>query len=355
MSDLQTNANEVTAELNRYEPYKNETEQVLFRTKMIFRANRLQWILWAACYMLLVHASSDLLIFAARDLPYVVILCLDYFMQLLIPLLFLCLFGWLARLVGGENFAVKGILDPFRWVKAGSLGRFLMIVFTVVLAYFVRGVFAGRIPALVVSIIQPDLQLFTGESQVFSMLMLQQLFTGESPVFAMWMQYPLLNLPVLIMLQWAVDFFCIHAAITRGQAARGAIHSYGVFGKFFRVQIRLAAKFLLIPYVLYFATYTYAPNFLGYAMHTLIYHFFMPCAFLGFGFVYYPQSAIARTLILIQQPRVRLEPAEPADFHEIDDAYRQSLNEDDREDEEDSPADDSGNENGGPGQDSSAQ
>lgn len=81
----------------------------------------------------------------------------------------------------------------------------------------------------------------------------------------------------------------------------------------------------------------------------------MPCAFLGFGFVYYPQSAIARSLILNKQPRVQLVPAEPVDFHEIDDAYRQSLKEVDWEDEEDSQADDLGKENGTPGQDSSAQ
>lgn len=81
----------------------------------------------------------------------------------------------------------------------------------------------------------------------------------------------------------------------------------------------------------------------------------MPCAFQGFGFVYYTQSAIARSLILNKQPRVQLVPAEPVDFHEIDDAYRQSLKEVDWEDEEDSQADDLGNENGTPGQDSSAQ
>ena len=337
MSELKINANEDAAKLRGYEPYKSETEQVLFRAKAIFRASRLQCILWAACYMLLVFASPDWLLMVAWGLSDIVILSLGYFMQLLIPLLFLCLFGWLARLIEGESFAVGGFLDPFRWIKTRSAGRALTIVFTVAMAYLVRDVFANKIPALVAFILRP-VEFFYGKSPAIPFLTLVQLFSGEYSAIPMWIQFPL-NLPVIIMLQWGVDFFFIHAAITRGQAARGVIHSYGIFKKIFRVEVHLAGKFLLITYVVFFAAYLFARNLLSPAAQMLVYQLFMPCVFLGFGFVYFPRSAIARFLILMQQPRVQLVPAEPGDFHEIDDAYRQSLNED-RDDEEDGTNDD---------------
>jgi hypothetical protein len=260
--------------------------------------------------MLVVNGSSDLHWATAwRKVSNGGIVYLDYARQLVVPILLICLYGWLNWLITGQAVAIKGLLDPFRWIKSQSLARFLGIVLTVIAAFYARDVFRGQIPTHLISIIKPD-------------ELIKPLDAGSSGS-GIWAMNPIFYLPVYLVLQWVVDIYCIHAVQTKGRGAKGVIYTTGVLIKIIQIEARLV-WFLVFPYVLYYFTFTFAQSIYGYNAYGW-YFYLMQYTFMGFGIVYYPISAIAHSLIIMRQPLVQLSPAEPVDFDDIDKRFMRKL------------------------------
>ncbi len=309
MSEPVISAASAAEQVNHHAPYKNETRKVLYQAGAIFRAHWLQCILWAVFYIVAIQ-DWLLLAYYAFYLPGWLVGVLQYGTMFVMPLLLYCLYGWLHRIIAGDGLAIKGLFDPFRWVKSQSFGRFLGICLTLFAAFYVRDMLKYQIPNQVIAIFEP-LHLIT-------------FFTPDPFAPKYWLQIPLLNIPILLLLQWAVDFYCIHAVQGKGRGVRGVKHTAGIFKKVLRVEAHLALRFLLIPYVLYYLTLSLAIQLIGETAF-LLYYFLMQYAFMGFGLVYFPISAIARSLILMRQPNIQLSSAENVDFPDIDARYVQKL------------------------------
>jgi len=82
------------------------------------------------------------------------------------------------------------------------------------------------------------------------------------------------------------------------------ISGRGMIRKILLAEVQLMAKYFWAPFLLYYLTYPYLDGQVSSTFYELIYVFVMPYALLGFGLWYFPQSAIVRSLILMQQPRL---------------------------------------------------
>ena len=311
-----------------YAPYQSETEQVICRARVIFKTHRLACVLWTACYMLLVYGYD----IWRSVFPSPLVWTYENWIYLAVVPLLLCLYGWLHRIIRGESRAVNGLFDPFRWIVSRSVWRFLLLALTVAAAAYAHKVFMNFLEAAVYAYVAPAINSAT-----------KFMFGIDYGSQILWVLFPLVYIPGMLLMQWIVDFFCIHAVQTDGKRAWGIIFPFGpIYKKTIRHQARLMRKTLWIPYLFYYLTFLAAKQVLPPKVLNIIYYDLMFFAFLGFGFVYYPLSAIARSLLVMQQPRVAPAPAEPMDCTLIDEAYQKELAArrlKDEEDEDENEAD----------------
>ncbi len=280
------------------EPYDIDREQIIFRARAIFQKNRRQLLLWAVVYMLLLYGllAVSLVVSSAA-----VKLAISLIRLALMPCL-MGMYAWLHRILHGKDRAITGLLDPFRWIKTRSIGRFFLLVIVVIGVSYIQMFFLNA----AIRFITPD----AAESY------------NQPALNAFWLFVPVIPVPVYLMLQWAMDFYCIHAVQTEGRKAWGIIgyHS-AIFGDTVRIEARLMARILWLPYAVYYAICILAMFITSLAAVIPILALWMSFTFLGFGLVYYPVSAIARFLLIMQQPRKIPVPEESIDFHEMDAAY----------------------------------
>ena len=328
-----------------FQPYKSQAQQTLQRTKQIFKTHPLQSLLWAACYLLMVNAFLWFPIIQSLLYRSFVADWLPYAQYTLVPLILLCSYAWLTHMLHGDDPAIKGFIDPFRWIKAQSPGRFLWIVFIAAAALYCRDMIINELAGLFVYIARLDTytQSLMSASGTIPFLDLVDLMVPRS-YLELFMKYPLVYVPVFLLLQWVVDFFCIHATQTQGQGVGGVIHSFGIVKKILLTEIRLVVKFQLIPYALLSGALMIVGRFFSGDDHLVIYILAIQGIMLIFSLVYAAQSGIARSLIMMRQPRVQLVPSEPVNFHEIDEQFRREMEEESGEEErlenkEDGPVD----------------
>ncbi len=304
-----------------FAPYKNASRQAYMRAKGIIRAHIVQCLLWAACYMLVIFATviSPLYIYLSP------ILWPRYFYwgkYALLPPLLLCLYGWLRWLMAGQRFAAKGFLDPFRWIKQRSLGKFLLIVLAGAAVLYSRDRIIDELSLLYGALALPEMYQNS-----------MTLFWNAPSFLEAWIGQPLAFLPVFLPLTWTADFFFIHAAFSKGEGPAGVFHSAGLFKKILLAELRLAGPLLALPAAVFFGLTTALRLVPGIQAYTFVYNLTMLLVLLGFNLVYYARSAIARSLLILGQPRVEYVPAapEPAILSEIDGVYRRERAEEARE------------------------
>lgn len=302
-------------------PYKSASRQAYMRAKGIFRAHIVQCLLWAACYMLVIFTTviSSLYIYLSP------ILWSRYFYwgkYALLPLLLLGLYGWLRRLIAGQRFAVKGFLDPFRWIKQRSLGKFLLIVFAAAVVLYSRDRIIDELSLLYGAVALPEMYQNSMSH-----------FLNAPSFLQAWIRNPPAFLPVFLLLTWTADFFFIHAAFSKGEGLAGVFHSAGLFKKTLLAELRLAGLLLVLFPAVFFGLTNVLPLIPGIQAYALLYVLAVMLVSLGFTLVYYARSAIARSLLVLGQPRVEYVPAAPAPaiLSEIDGAYRREQAEEDAE------------------------
>ncbi len=320
MSENGASGTEARAE-SAFAPYKSASRQAYMRAKGIFRAHIVQCLLWAACYMLVIFTTvaSWLYRFDSR------IFLSKYFYwgkYVFLPLLLLCLYGWLRRLIAGQRFAFKGFLDPFRWIRQRSLGKFLLIVFAAVVAFYSRDQIISELSPVYGAVALPD------RYQSSEMLLWNSPFILQT-----WIGNPLAFFPVFLPLTWMMDFFFIHAAFSMGEGLAGVFHSAGLFKKTLLAELRLAGLLLVLFPAVFFGLTNVLPLIPGIQAYALLYVLAVMLVSLGFILVYYARSAIARSLLVLGQPRAERVPAAPAPaiLSEIDGAYRREQAEEDAE------------------------
>ena len=121
--DTQLAMGENTAEASPFAPYAHEKEQLRYRANMIFWANMGQCLLWSLCFILLFLLAEYLPIAAMGQDIYFLQVAAQYVPYLLVPLLFYGLYGWMQRIVLGEDKAICGFAAPFRWMGEMPFGR----------------------------------------------------------------------------------------------------------------------------------------------------------------------------------------------------------------------------------------
>ncbi len=288
-------------------PYDIDRRLVIYRARAIYRKNRGQLVAWAAIYMLLSYWQ----ILSALFFPSQAAMEAVYLIRLALMPLLLGMYAWLHNIIHSKERAHTGFLEPLRWIKTRSPGRFALLVLVVVGAAHLQYSLTTTVYMYLLSqIILPAEPFF------------RSAFTGNYLVTAVALLTPFLYGPVYLFLQWIVDYYCIHAVQTGGRKAFGIIDSFfPILGDILRIEARLITRILWIPAVLYCAFTALAVNVKGLDSLVLGFSHLMNITFLGFGFVYYPVSALSRSLLILEHPRKTPLPEEPVDFQEIDVGY----------------------------------
>ncbi len=276
----------------------------------IFRPHFFQYLLWGVCYLPAAYALLLVPILRVRLLPSPLAQALPYAECVLVPVLLLMLYGWLNRLMAGQRAAYKGLLDPFRWIKTRSPGRFALILLLGMAAYACRSTVLGQLGQPLYYASQPGLT-------DLSFLALANYFAVPT-MNDLWAQYPLLYGAAFLLLTWAMEFLFIHAVKTAGRGVLGTVHTYGVGPRILLAEARLAGLFLVLPGLLAFAV-SMIPGLSPQAITAI---WLAPLILLP---VYHARSAITRSLLIMGQPEVALTPPapEPPAYGELDAATRQ--------------------------------
>ncbi len=303
---------ESAADTSPFAPYAREREQLRYRANMIFRANMGQCLLWSLCLILLFLMAEYLPIAAMGQDIFLLQVAAQYAPYLLVPLLFYGLYGWMQRIVLGEDKAICGFAAPFRWMGEMPLRRNAALVLGLAAIYWGGSVLIKNI-----------LQIIS--NQLYSLMQTgAKWLTGTDVSIAAFGQILLYDIPVFLMTMILLGFFLTHAVYERGRRAFGLVSFRGMLGKTLRAEAGLMAKYLLLPYVLFFLILPFlqtAPQFLDDKLFALV----MTYTYLPFGLVYYPLSAITRFLIVMRQPEVALGGPDTAgyDFSRTDMAYQE--------------------------------
>ena len=282
------------------EPYDINRERIILQARAILQDNQKKFFVWAAVYMLLLYGPSiaALTVQPMMEGPGLILL-----RAALMPAL-IGMYGWLRDILYKKEYACRGLLKPFRWIKTRSAARFAGLVAAVAGAAYLLMSIANGIVRLVATRVLLSMPV-------------------SSVTYVSWFLVPVLSVPTWLLFQWMVEFYCIHAVQTDGRKAFGIIGTQSaIFGDTVRIQARLMARTLWIPYALYFSFAALTVPFQELAAWMPFLAAFMAFAFLGFGFYYYPLSAIARYLLILEQPRNILVPEEePLDFSQADALY----------------------------------
>ena len=288
-------------------PGGTDLELLLYRARAIYCNNRGQLTVWAALYMLLLFGPVAAGMFAWA--PGGKLAC--GIARLMLAPLLMGMYAWLHGIISGSERAHAAFFHPIRWVKTRSLWRFLTLAAAVAAATYIQMRFVTAADRLLVSGLGVPLNEIA-----------RQVFGRENLADTAFLLIPLFDVPVFLIMQWVVDFYCIHAVQTDGQRAWGLIGSRSaIMGGTARLEARLMRRALWVPYAVYYGAYILSQILAGPAEVFSILACLMFFTFLGFGLSYYPQSAIARSLMMLNQPRLVLVPAEPVDFREIDEKY----------------------------------
>jgi len=300
-------------------------KQVLAMTRELFKRHILQSIVWALCYLVVINAfglSSNLryVSFNGQDSGWIY-----YGVFVLVPPLLLLLFGWLRRIILGKG-AVAFAQGSFRFIKIRPVKHYLLLCLGVTAAYICRDVILERFAAAVGSFLFPRP---LGNS--FSMLELLDLFTTYTFEY-MLARCPMLFLPALFILQWFVDYLCIHAARTKAEGNVDGFDTHGLMKRIFRVELRLMPLYLLAPLALHWAAIYYAGALMDGAAAQIA-AAVTQVLFLLLLIVYCVRSAMARTLLVTALPKAEWVPAPPMDFAKADLMYAREMEEKRREEE----------------------
>ncbi len=330
MNESQTTAaGGAAAEQKPYAPYRSETGQVLFRARMIFKARRSQFLPWAACYVLTFFLPAFLFEMVSGYFSGDWAFFIHYISYVLIPPLLLGMYAWLEGIMAGDPSPALRFMEPFKWIRSHSPGRYLAIAGSLIAVFFCAS-----------TVILMSLSGFASVVGPMVNSLAARLSSGGAAdsSYIMLLPPPLDAIPGALMGQWVVGFFAIHAIQTKGLRIFGFVKAQGVCKRTLLVELRLLLKYVLLPYVLYDVTCMYMYDRIDSPFSWYLYVSLMQFAFLGFGLVYYPMSAIARSLIVKCRPRVLLDgpPPEPALLSQIDSGYRREK--DDPTLEEDKPA-----------------
>ncbi len=302
-------------------------KQVLAMTREAFKRHILQSIVWGLCYLVVINAfglSSNLryVSFNGQDSGWIY-----YGVFVLVPPLLLLLFGWLRRIILGKG-AVAFAQGPFRFVKIRPVKQYLLLCLGVAAAYICRDVMLERFAAAVGPFLFPRP---LGNS--FSMLELLDLFTSYTFEY-MLARFPMLFLPALLILQWFVDYLCIHAARMKAEGNVDGFDTRRLIKRIFRVELRLMPLYLLAPLALHWAATHYAGTLMGGAAAPIA-TTVTQVLFLLLLIVYCVQSAMARTLLVTALPKAQWVTAPPMDFTRTDINYAREIEEKRREEEGD--------------------
>ena len=300
------NGERVTAAEIDCTPYENEWDQAIFRARAIYKNNRRQLIVWAAIYMALLYGLYVLcmLILSQEGKMAAAAVRLA-----LLPLL-IGMYAWLHRILFRQPRAYAGLIGPFRCTTWRRFLQILIMSLTVICAAFLQ----QRLTNAVVGLIQND---------SFGPLLETRLFLyGLDPVTTTdLMMFPVVHVPVFMGLQWILDYFCIFAVQTNGVKARDATFFSATHRDFMRLELRLMARTLWIPYTLYYGLTFLLQWFLKSLAFLPVLTYLTSFLFLGFGFAYYPLSAIARSLLVMNRTWIASGAADPLGFGEADAAY----------------------------------
>ena len=270
-----------------YSPYKSETECVLFRAKAIWADHWQQCIVWTIPYLLFAYGTI-----------YVVPLGKDVQEQIRFLFVFLVaypllieLFPWIDRTIHGKKKSWNELFKSKFAHRAITINGAICVRLLII--SFIR------------HIVDPPLLEQFGEQVCATTI------------------FPILHVLLFLLTQWGVDYLCILLAQTGGTLPTIYLvqNWFTNMGKIIILESKLIFKTLWIPYLVYFLTKDLARLYLSETAYTIIYQFFMQIAFLGFGFVYYPLSAISRSILLMQQSFDEDVVRDPVDFSEIDAQY----------------------------------
>ena len=298
-------------------------KQVLALTWKIFVRHIPQCVVWAMCYLVVINAFG-----MSLNLRYVSFNGQDsgwiyYGVYVFVPPLLLLLFGWLRRMILVKR-TVAFAQGSFRFVKIRPAKQYLFLCLGVAAAYICRDEMLERFAAAVGPFLIPRP---LGSS--FSMLELLDFFTIYTFEYMLAL-FPMLFLPALLLLQWFVDYLCIHAARVKAEGAVGGFDTRGLIKRIFRVELRLMPLYLLAPLALHWAATHYAGTLMGGAAAQIA-AAVTQALFLLLFIVYCVRSAMARTLLVAALPKAQWVNAPPMDFSKTDLKYASEMEEEGEE------------------------
>ncbi len=294
MDELQNSTAPEMAKPTPFTPYKSESSRDVYRARVLFQTNKKLYLKWAVGYILTFLLPAWLPALAERYLTGKWSILFLFLQYILVPPLLICLYNRLIHLIRGGNPEEQYFFELFRRGSGHSMGHNLAILLAVAFALYGGYAVFGKAVEWVVY------QLYILVQAAYSRLAGSSAELAKSQLAL----YPFYQIPVFLATSWLAGYLCIHASLTCGERALGLISGRGMIKKILLAEAHLMAKYFWAPFLLYYLTYPYLDGQVSSAFYELIYVFVMPYALLGFGLWYFPQSAIVRSLILMQQPRL---------------------------------------------------